>query len=836
MKHKKVFPLLLLSLFVLSAFQTVIIVPQQTAQPSSIWLTTPPASTPTPTQKAHTTPGQLADLSIDWSQPFAGELEPGEKLVLKNWMSQPYAGKDLPLPLSGLGQLANPAVVSGLTSQQTDFLIKNGFVAVHSQEAQFGDIRVETASKTGQPYYLTSDAALHALHLLFDDMLKAIEREYFRPNMIAIIQATLTQLGDDLPKTRGTAIEADAVQALAYLSVANKLLDPSASVDPSVADQVNRQVEQIMAGGKSDKLVLFPKITADLGAYKPVGHYAGDEELEAYFRGMTWLGTIHFPLKSKDPAPSRLPLIVTLELRRAQVEDETAASIWASMHETLTYVVGPSDDPGPLEYAALMDQIYGKKATIRDLADATHWSDFQARAGQFQAPQINSLFVKSTQDLIGLTGWRLMGQRFTLDGMIFQNLIYDRVGENSEKKLRDFPSGLDVMAAFGSQLAYQQLDRQGETRYANYPEQMDKMQKAVQERTETQWLARFYDGWLYSFFPLIQDKDSAYPAYMRSPAWGYRSINSALGSWAELKHDTVLYSKMPEFMGEGGPPTSGPAPSYVEPNPTFFYRAGFIAKSLSCGLQNHLVHEPCFDIEASGGSADDAFGQVRAMYAFGKQLEALGDIAAKELAGQPITHEENNLITSCLGLTECINFEYHPNSEMPKVPVIAAVSGALGDVLEAGVGGVDRIYVVVPLEGKWEIAQGGVFSYYEFAQSRDNRLTDEDWRKKLAEGNIQLPTWAKNFLLEGGHPNAALAFRKGDVYIVNEAGDKLNVHDTPSLNGKLVSQLKTGDYIEIIDGPVQADNSTWWKVKTAAAPVEASGWVVENSLWLDRSY
>ena len=97
------------------------------------------------------------------------------------------------------------------------------------------------------------------------------------------------------------------------------------------------------------------------------------------------------------------------------------------MHEILTFVIGPSDDAGPLEYAALMDQIYGSEATIQDLADDALWQNFLASSDQLPAPQINSLFVISTVDLTSEKGWRFMGQRFTLDGLIFQNLIFDRV-------------------------------------------------------------------------------------------------------------------------------------------------------------------------------------------------------------------------------------------------------------------------------------------------------------------------------------------------------------------------------------------------------------------------
>jgi hypothetical protein len=600
-----------------------------------------------------------------------------------------------------------------------------------------------------------------------------------------------------------------------------------------------------MAGGGKDYSALFPDFQDDYGAYKPVGHYASDPDLEAYFRGMTWLGRVHFLLQ--DPtnpnfAPSRLPLIVTLALRQARLNGQPASDAWASQHETLTFTVGPSDDLGPLEYAVLMDQVYGNAPQLSDLADDARWQDFLNRSDQFPAPRINSLFVASTVDLTPEKGWRFMGQRFTLDGYIFQNLIFDQVKAKADGTRRELPSGLDVMAAFGSIPAQKSLEDLGATSFPNYNEQLAKMQQAAQSQPEAQWLGRFYDAWLYAFLPVLGTKDASYPAYMQTAVWGYKDLNAALGSWAELKHDTILYTKMPEGAGGGGPPMSGPAPSYVEPEPQVFYRLAYMAKTLSCGLQESILQiGPCQTDYSYSSTDTSPEGYANGLMALANRFQAFGDIASKELAGEMLTQDENSLITDCLGMIECMNQETpynRPAGEMPKVPVVAAVAGAQDSVLEVGVGNVDRIYVAVPLEGQWEVAQGGVFAYYEFTQPRDQRLTDEEWRTKLAGGDAPaLPAWAGNFVLTGGKPTAWLAFRVGDVYIITQAGDKLNVRDQSTTSGKVLTQLHTGDYIEIVDGPVQANGYTWWKISTCAGCENADeGWTVENQDWYERSY
>ncbi|MCI0610147.1 MAG: hypothetical protein L0Z71_13935 [Anaerolineae bacterium] len=49
-------------------------------------------------------------------------------------------------------------------------------------------------------------------------------------------------------------------------------------------------------------------------------------------------------------------------------------------------------------------------------------------------------------------------------------------------------------------------------------------------------------------------------------------------------------------------------------------------------------------------------------------------------------------------------------------------------------------------------------------------------------------------------------------------------------------QLKTGDYVEIVEGPVRADGYMWWKFNRLSGGTETPGWAVEHQEWYVRSY
>ena len=79
-----------------------------------------------------------------------------------------------------------------------------------------------------------------------------------------------------------------------------------------------------------------------------------------------------------------------------------------------------------------------------------------------------------------------------------------------------------------------------------------------------------------------------------------------------------------------------------------------------------------------------------------------------------------------------------------------------GTILEEAIGGVSRISVVVPVDGKLRLAVGGTFSYYEFTLPIDSRMTDSEWRQMIGmelnddmeyeyDNKVEQPSWTKSY-------------------------------------------------------------------------------------------
>jgi hypothetical protein len=256
------------------------------------------------------------------------------------------------------------------------------------------------------------------------------------------------------------------------------------------------------------------------------------------------------------------------------------------------------------------------------------------------------------------------------------------------------------------------------------------------------WTQNLYWSWLYSFQPLIAKKGSAYPPFMQTQAWARKDLQTALGSWTELKHDTILYAKqvMAE-MGGGGPPT--PPHGYVEPNPEAYARLLALTQMTSAGLNSR------------GLLSDLTRTNLENLVS---ELKFLKDISERELAGGSITDEEYWQIQFWGGTLEQFTLkaadttgDFSRDLSDQKAALIADVATGTNDLntlvaLEEAVGQPTRIYVVLP-DSPWRIAIGAVYSYYEFTVPSSGRMTDEQWQAQVEAGtNPAQPDWTNMFV------------------------------------------------------------------------------------------
>ena len=724
--------------------QPAITEPTKTNEPTNTTQNTPTTSLPTATPPALT-------ISASSIPVFAQFQE-------MNIRVQPVPPAETPKP-----DLSNVRNSFALSREQLDRLGQNGFVVSPGTDKEFFTL-YEMARYDNAPIFVTSDSVLHIYHLLFDKVLRTAEVEHFITLLRDLNQAMLAQTDAQYQQLKATPWEDAALRTVAFVGVGSKLLDPSVTIPDYATELVDAELAQIEAAQGMLPSPIFPGLEngEDYTQYIPRGHYTLSEDLKNYFKSMMWYGRMTFRLQARDPqvgrAETRSALLLINALRNATVNGKPALDTWQDLYSPTAFFVGRSDDLTALQYGDVIDAVYGKNPDLTGLIDEGKLDQFIELAKQLPPPKILGLVIMDTDNETEVTkGLRFMGQRFVPDAYIFRQLMYRNVGTRDNR--RGLPKGLDLLSAMGSERAYQILDQMGETKYEKYIPQMEKMRNWLGSLGVTDWTETLYNTWLYTFYPLIAVPQSGNPSFMLSPAWLDKQLNTSLGSWSELKHDTILYAKQAYAELGGGPPPPPPLPpkGYVEPVPEFYARLKALTAMTQSGLSERgLLSET----DAQNlSNLEDLSG-------------ALQIIAEKELRGEPLTDDEYSRIRYIGGELEHMTMAAAdtPDSEDPNAPkfmdqepqaaVIADVATDPGvtppSVLEEGVGRVNPIYVVVPIvetDGSTylQVAKGGVFSQYEFPWPASDRLTDEKWRTMLDEGQAPpLADWMSSFITPQG--------------------------------------------------------------------------------------
>lgn len=605
----------------------------------------------------------------------------------------------------------------------------------------------------GTQFFVTSDLFLHVHHLLFDRMLQDVEEIKISP-LIKDLSAKLAKTTEAELKSLPANSPAEVSDALAYdlvyFSVAAKLFDPGFAVPEIAQADVDEFVGKIQAAqGELPSLLKSKFGDEDFTQYKPRGHYEKDETLRQYFRGTMWFGRRNFLLSDNK-------MTLAAVLIPGLVERAGATSTLDSLDRSLAYLIGPQDKYTLAGYRSINKKVFGTETPGPDQMGAAVDERLQAFTRSVESdlppPQIVSMQtgMGKTQDerLKMVRGFKLLGQRYTLDAHFFNQLTSPSVGTDANP--RNLPSALDVMMLLGSTAASdQQQQAQQQHAWANYGSQTQKMKEVAREHFSKE--TNFYESWLNILNSLFIPGSSKQLFTLGKP-WQYKNLNAGAASWTELKHDTILYSEQSAAeMGEGDefsiPPYNPPRPKgYIEPNPIFFQR------------QTQSIEQMLDRLKRSDMIPDEYLDKFTTLAGLARKA---GTIAQKEVSGATITTEDYAWI-------EDLNRYFGPELLLPRgvdpymvkdksdleMALISdvATDAVGGSVLEVATGTPQCITVLVKdAFGGTRLSIGYVYSWYEFGSGK--RWADSEWKTVIyskdpsakKQNGVESPAWYSMF-------------------------------------------------------------------------------------------
>ena len=618
----------------------------------------------------------------------------------------------------------NGEMVSYWSEDAKQMLLENGFVVADSSSDEFYPI-YESNRYAYLPNFVTVDAALHTYHLYFLYLQRQIEQEHLLPLLQELTTTMLAESQAQSEALTGTDWENAADRNVAYFTVAAVLLDPTLA-SGALPQEAAAELALIDAAAE-----VLPSPVMNMGdpqgtqqedytQYIPRSYYTESEELTRYFKAMMWYGRMAFLQSDEDK--TRSAVLLNLALR-----DSGAMEDWQGIYDVTCFFAGASDDANCNDYLPLIDAAYGADTDVTALpGDSEGWQQFTQALSSLKPAAINSMPVKEWEDRDEATaGYRFMGQRYTIDADILQQLVYRDVEESEDKRQRMLPDALDVPAALGSETALNILHDLCDTDYPNYDEQMETVRAQFAGAGDEVWNASLYAAWINALRPLTETRGEGWPQYMQNTAWQTKCLASFLGSWTELKHDTALYSKQTYAEMGGGPTDEADDRGWVETEPVVFGRLAALTQATSDGL------------EALGLLDDAAKESLALLYELNRQLMV---IAEKELRNELPTDEEFELIRSFGGQLEHFwqqavaqdGQSYLSPQEQPAALVADIATDPNGTVLQTATN-VGTIYVIVNVDGSLRIASGSIYLFYQFEQPMEQRMTDQDWWVELGK-------------------------------------------------------------------------------------------------------
>ena len=623
-----------------------------------------------------------------------------------------------------VGNLINPKQLKDFDSLLCQQLAQNGFAIVPANHEQLFHI-YEKNDYNQFPSFVTTDLYLQLYHLYIDCMLRELEEQKLFLLLTQFCQESYKAFTVKQYEESGLDTLAAMTWLNTYFTVANALLQDKAPVGN--ADALHEYQQVMKSENDYSKYLGYENAFFAYSLFRPRGHYTRNDTLKRYFRTMMWLQTV--PFQTDRPFDMFKASLLANEI----MFNKSLNALYMKLTQPLDWLMGKPDDVSILQMGKVLEEMETDDIDPNDLGKKIdEIAEKQTR--------IRPKFQHTSRNKVCL-----MPQRYQPDAEV----LLEMVDYDSKTTKRAVPKGLDVFAAMGVSTAEQVLmDEQQQ--WKDFGSQLKKMK---QRMTEIDWKETIATQWLNTLTVMNTDKPADLPYFMVTPEWQLKDLNAALASWAELKHDAILYAKQPMGAECGGGGVPDPVvKGYVEPNTNFWKKAIELLDNTATLLkEQNMMTEKI----------------ANATQRISEELQFLLRVSEKELAGQEATDEEYDQLQYIGSTFENISLDLirEPNQYLMgwsdvqgadrKVALVADVYTANADnnpdksILFEAVGGADEIYVRVELDGCLYLTRGAVLSYREFTQPMGQpRLTDEEWQQQLEKNPRKgVPEWINRIIV-----------------------------------------------------------------------------------------
>ncbi len=647
-----------------------------------------------------------------WEQRWFDKLEQREtKLQEGKWIGSGKSRR------ASIGHLVNRWEFDSIPADLLAHLDTAGFAVIEGDHKQLWNV-YDQNQYNGIPSLVTPDIYLQLLHMHFKSLIMELEKD----RLIGELKSSLTQLREQLQQEKTPDLKDGALQAQAIVDLAQAFLTGKDEPLKELPDGLKGSATSDFGKGiKGEGFAsdLVGDTIFDWSRLIPRGHYDKNDSLRGYFRALKWLGLARLKLGS-----TQWPLALAM------------AHAWAAcgpqgpigLHKISVLADAFSGPRNGLSPQDLAEELTGQNLTLLAGSESARSAIFQKceakNPSRFHAKGANSVAAADLAESFV----RVFPMRWSGDAEILQRLI--EVGSNPPK--RPFPSGLDVFAVNGVDLAQQILSNELKVTEA-WPAWKDSFE-VLRKTPELLTGDDFHSRRMRLTQTLFQIPANA-PPFQQTPLWTRHTLVTALAGWTLQKQENILYQEQSEAAecGEGGGPPPPDPKGWVDPNLAFWEGAAQTIRSL-----DSLFAKIGFD-----GEGREINKELLA------EFEWLADASKRELNGQELTPSQLNDILWIGGRIESLTFRitrmqpldfFHSDEDLAAAAV--DVYSFNGTPLLEATGFADELWAVVEIGGFLHLGRGAVFSHREWVG--DQRLTDKKWHEMLVSGKIPArSSWQK---------------------------------------------------------------------------------------------
>lgn len=560
--------------------------------------------------------------------------------------------------------------------------------------------------------FITTDSIVHLYHIIYLGMMEEMEQNSLKQKFIALSKNCLDNAINDYKEAKGDDKNLTLRNAALFLCALDLLeADYDGEVPSEVRDLADKELENIKAEGNAVSNITGEEI--DYSQFKARGNYTKNENLKKYFKVNMLYSQELVQLENPDESINLEALKQAILISRTMLKDETSFKLWQDIYKPISFLVENTEDTTPIDiYKSI------STATKENTIEAV-LADNVVNAVADEIKNKENPKIKPDSGKV----FAFLPQRAVVDNTWLQNLVDTR-----PQSQRPVVSGVDLMALLGNSLAERlTLTNEDNLKWDEFKEKYEETKAMVDARTDKEEKANIYRTWLWVLKAFNNEYGEGYPDFMKSEKWQYKDLNTALASWAQLKHDTILYAK--EFGAEMGGYDPVEVKHYVEPNVNLYRRVKYlVGLTMDADEKYSLLNET----------------QRDRLKDFDNMLEFLIKVSLEELKDETTSDEDNERLSVIGGEMENIfmafndgggDFEIAPRdrdtANVADIQMIGSnvVNKPASSFLEVGSGRFSTMYVIYRLDDKYYIGRGPVMNYYEFYS--DHRLDNNEFKEML---------------------------------------------------------------------------------------------------------